>query len=186
MDYWWDIGQNRWDRSHPHLYHLNININIKTLWFNLRTAFQIWLAQIKTVISKGKQRDKHWLKTFFVDYSSRRNWFNRPFPCCLMCVWHILPFQSSVYRGKQWTLQLALRLWRWGGSKCHCCVTRKSFWFTSISKLFDFANCFILITQLPKNWQAFNIFVSHYITHTHDDEIAEKKENTLRNWVRPK
>ena len=81
-----------------------------TLWFNLRRAFQTWLAQIKTATSKGKQQGQHQLKTFFVDYSSRRNWFNRPFPCCLMCVWHILPFQSSVYRGKQWTLQLALGL----------------------------------------------------------------------------
>ena len=129
-----------------------------TLWFNLRTAFQTWLAQIKTAISKGKQRGQHQLKTFFVDYSSWRNCFNRQFPCCLMCVWHILPFQSWVYRGKQWTLQLALRLWGWGG--CHYCVTRKSFWFTSISKLFDFANCLILITKLRKNWQAFDIIVS--------------------------
>ena len=133
-----------------------------TLWFNLRRAFQTWLAQIKTAISKGKQRGQHQFKTFFVDYSSWRNCFNRQFPCCLMCVWHILPFQSPVYRGKQWILQLALRLWQWGGLKCQCCVTRKSFRSTSISKLFDFANCIILITQLPKNGQTFNIILPNY------------------------
>ena len=83
-----------------------------TLWFNLRRAFQTWLAQIKTAISKGKQWGQHQLKTFFVDYSSWRNCFNLQYQYCLMCVWHILPFQSSVYRGKQWTLQLALGLWQ--------------------------------------------------------------------------
>ena len=105
-----------------------------TLWFNLRRAFQTWLAQIKTATSKGKQQGQHQLKTFFVDYSSWRNCFNCQFPCCLMCVWHIFPFQSSVHRGKQWTLQLALGLWR----------SATAVWQESHSDLLRFQNCLIL------------------------------------------